>query len=187
MKTQENLLEPLDVDISRLPAKGRNIKFSVSDNERENICGAFGLSSLDNLQASILLKPWRKGGVEATGNIMANLSQPCVVTLEPVVQIIDEEVSAVFLPEGSPLAKPKIDKDGEMVIDPEGADLPETFAGTIINVSDIIVEYLTLAIEPHPRAPGAELPETDADNDEDDERPPSPFAVLAQLKNQKPN
>ncbi len=185
MKLPENMLPPMEVDVSRLPSKGRTQKFTASDEERQKLCGAFGLLSLDLLQADIRIAPWRRGGIELKGQVIARLTQPCVVTLEPVQQNIDEEVSTVFLPEGSPLARPKIDKDGEMVIDPEGADLPETFSGTVINVSDVIVEVLALAIDPHPRCADATLA-TDYTEITVDEQPrQSPFAVLGILKTGK--
>jgi hypothetical protein len=51
--------------------------------------------------------------------------------------------------------------------------------GPTLDLGPIVMEHFVLAIDPYPRAPGAELPdggEGAADS------PDSPFAVLARLK-----
>jgi uncharacterized metal-binding protein YceD (DUF177 family) len=90
----------------------------------------------------------------------------------------------LFVPEGSPFARPKIDAHGEMLIDPEGAELPDTFNGSHIMVSDVIIESLTLALDPHPRLPDVHISDEYASEDQDEDQPPSPFAVLSALKKQ---
>ncbi|KAG1700455.1 Phosphate acyltransferase [Nymphon striatum] len=46
--------------------------------------------------------------------------------------------------------------DGEMILDPEAADLPDIIVGDSINLWDILIEELILVINPFPRADSAE-------------------------------
>ncbi len=182
MNEKTQMLTPIKVEISRLPSKGHLVKFAATKSERHQLCNAYGVVTLESLEAELRLTRWRREGVAVRGWLRASLVQSCVVSQKPVQQEIDEEVSMLFVPEGSPLARPDIDASGEMMIDPEGAELPETFVGSHIMVSDVILESLALAIDPHPRLPGVHLSDQYSDKDEDGEKPPSPFAVLGALK-----
>ena len=87
--------------------------------------------------------------------------------------MINEAFETILVPANSKLAAPP---SPEMVLDAEGDDPPETFEGDTIDLAEVWMEFLALAIDPFPRAPGAELPETA------DDPKPSPFAALAALR-----
>ncbi len=74
-----------------------------------------------------------------------------------------------------------LDPSGEMVLDPDGPDLPETFTGDTIDAGDIVAEFAALAIDPYPRKPGAEFQDHIESTDATDKKP-SPFAVLKDWK-----
>jgi uncharacterized metal-binding protein YceD (DUF177 family) len=59
---------------------------------------------------------------------------------------------------------------------------PEVFTGKSFDLGPVVTEHFALAIDPYPRAPGAELP-TDPDAGAANQSE-SPFAVLAKLKKQ---
>ena len=46
---------------------------------------------------------------------------------------------------------------GEIVLDADGPDGPETFAGDTIDVGALAEEFFALAIDPYPRKPGVDL------------------------------
>ncbi len=178
-------LEHIEVDVTRLPTKGRRIKFVATDQELAAIGQHFDLASIESLEAELLVTPWRRVGVEVSGSISAKYSQSCVVSFEPIHQNIREDVLLRYVPEGSPLAKPELDSSGEIVIDPEGEDLPEEISGSTIDISESILEVLALAIDPFPRAADATMPDKYAPDVNVDEPPKSPFAVLEKLKTTK--
>ena len=89
-----------------------------------------------------------------TGRVRASLVQDCVVTLDPVRSEVDEEISALFLPEGSRLATPRQSPEGEILLDAEGEDGPELFSGDTIDVGQLAEEFFALGIDPYPRKPG---------------------------------
>ena len=47
---------------------------------------------------------------------------------------------------------------GEVLLDADGPDRPETFAGDSIDAGALAEEFFALAIDPYPRKPGAALP-----------------------------
>jgi hypothetical protein len=91
-----------------------------------------------------------------------------VVSLEPVENHIDEEVSGLFLPEDSKLGRLGFEGGGEIMLDVEGPDSPETFSGDTIDVGHLAEEYFGLAIDPYPRKKGVSLSQ---DTDEAGEEP----------------
>ncbi len=185
MQDQASLLKPIEIDVTRLPTKGRHMKIAISAEEKSALVKSFNLSDMADFTAELHISRWRRDGVNIEGELKATIAQPCVVTLEPVTQIISDGIAQILVPEGSPFAKPKLDESGELVLDPEGADLPDTFEGTVIDLSRILLEVFALSIDPHPRAVGVSLDDIYKSKADEDEAPLSPFAVLAQLKNGK--
>jgi len=110
-----------------------------------------------------------------------NVVQACVVTLEPVISQIDQELDQIFVPEGSRLARILTNEAGEMILDPEGPDVPETFTGDTIDAGALVAEFAALAIDPYPRKSGAAFDGHVEDSGESD-RKPSPFAALKDWK-----
>ena len=113
-----------------------------------------------------------------SGKLGATVVQPCAVTLEPVTTRIDVPVSRLYVRHFRESDAP----ESEMPED----DSVEALSAWI-NLSDVMIEALDLALPLYPRADGAELgavqvsepgvaPMTDDDA--------KPFAGLAQLKQQ---
>ena len=103
--------------------------------------------------------------VLARGYLRARITQTCVVSLEDFEATVEESFQVRFVPSG--------DESDE--IDPETDDeIP--FEGNQIDLGEAAAEQLGLALDPYPRMPGAELPETEADIQ------PHPFAALAGLR-----
>ncbi len=174
-------LDRLEVDVSRVPEKGRIIKFRASENECLALLQHFSLVAVDFLVAELQLTRWRRKGAALRGTVTAKISQRCVISLEPVDQQIEEEINILYVEEGSPFAKQPSDASGELVLDPEGNDLPETLSSDVIRIDEVILEALALAIDPYPRLRGVELSAEFISSDGDNDRPASPFAVLDKL------
>lgn len=111
-----------------------------------------------------------------SGTLGATVSQPCVVTLEPVTTRIDVPVRRLFLANwDEPL--------GEEVEMPEDDEIEQL--GTEIDPAKIMVEALSLSLPQYPRKDGADVEQTaftepgkQAMTDED----AKPFAGLASLR-----
>ena len=76
-------------------------------------------------------------------------------------------------------AAPKPARPGaEIQVDPD-ADPPDVLSGRMIDLASVALEHMALAIDPYPRAPGAELPPGSEESQEEGRE--SPFSVLAKL------
>lgn len=159
------------VSIRRLVREER-IAIEASAEERAAIAEELDLLSLDSLTADITLRPWRQEGVRVEGRVRGSLSQACVVTLEPVATTVDEEISLRLHPDAV--------ESGPIEVDVDATDPPELLEEDVIDVGAIVLEHFVLGIEPYPRVAGVEF---EVPQEEDDEKEPSPFAVLASLKN----
>lgn len=130
------------------------------------------LPSVQRLDAEVTVKPWLDGA-EVSGRWSADLTQTCGVTLDPFPVRHDGEFCVRVVPPGSPAAP---SEDPEVMVDLDADDPPDVLEGADIDVAAYVVEHLALELDPYPRAPGVEYEAPDED------RPPSPFAVLSGLK-----
>lgn len=167
------------IDVSRLPAKGLAVELEADDAQRAELAARHELRAVNAFGFTLRVSPWKREGAQVVGRVSADITQNCVVSLDPVDARIDETVSAVFVPENSRLA-PVETEDGEILLDAEGDDAPETFTGNRIDVGALAEELFVLAIDPYPRRSGVELPENVESKSEDPE-PASPFAKLGSL------
>ena len=134
-----------------------------------------------SLAADLQIARWKKDGVRIKGHVSGEVVQACVVTLEPVVTTIEQEIDQIFVPEGSKLARIVLDGAGEMVLDPDGPDLPEQVTGDTIDAGALVAEFAALDIDPYPKKAGVTFKEHIESRDEA-EKKPSPFAVLKDWK-----
>ncbi|GEO84617.1 MULTISPECIES: YceD family protein [Alphaproteobacteria] len=159
------------------------VQVHVEADERE--CAALAelwqVEAVNRLSADLQINRWKRDGIRIKGRVDGEIVQACVVTLEPVVGQISQEIDQIFVPEGSKLARIVTDEAGEMVLDPEGPDLPETFVGDTIDAGAVVAEFAALNIDPYPKKPGVEF-SGHIESGEDDDRRPSPFAALKDWK-----
>lgn len=164
--------------VTRLPRGGLPVVVEADAEQREALAREHGLVSVETYRADVLVTAWKRHGVSVKGKVEADITQNCVVTLDPVEQHISEEVSGLYFPEDSRIGREGFESGGEIILDPEGPDAPETFTGDTIDVGALAEEFFALAIDPYPRKPGVRL-ETAQDVEEAKD---SPFAKLARLQ-----
>lgn len=154
-------------NVTRLPHKGLPVVIEADAKQRAALAGEHDLLSVESYRADLLVTPWKRNGVKVSGRVEADITQACIVTLEPVEAHIDEAVEALFLPQESKLGRQGFEGGGEILLDAEGPDSPETFSGDTIDVGAIAEQFFGLAIDPYPRKPGASLTVSgDAGSDE---------------------
>ena len=168
------------VSVNRLPQRGMPVRIEANDKERVALARDHGLVEVKSLVADLVVAKWRGDGVKVTGTIAAEIVQACSVSLEPMDAHVENDVDAVFVPEHSKLARMDADANGEILLDAEGPDSPETFAGDQLDIGQLAEEFFELGIDPYPRKAGAELPEMA--HAEPAPAKVSPFAKLSVLK-----
>jgi hypothetical protein len=105
-----------------------------------------------------------------------------VVTLAPVPSTLEGAFHRSFVlaarRPGARRGVPQEPRSRKIEVLTMDDDEPELLAGSDIDLAAPILEELALALDPYPRAPGAELPRT-----EEPAAPvEGPFAVLSKLK-----
>ncbi len=145
------------VHVSRLPRRGMPVVIEATDKQRAALARVHALASVERYRAELLVSPWKRNGVQVEGKVVADIVQECIVTLDPLPSHISESVSGVFLPEDSKLGREGFGQGGEILIEVDGPDSPETFSGDSIDVGALAEEFFALSIDPYPRKADAAL------------------------------
>ena len=158
-------------DLDRGPV---TLRLTATPDELPGIAARLGVPAIHALKTE--LKIHRKNGrVLVHGAFDATVEQVCVVSLDPFTATLDGEIDEEFLLTDEPDSL-------EIDLDPDGIEA-EPLAGDTLDISDLVVQNVSLALDPHPRAAGADLSDL-----EYDERqlgaPASPFAALAKMQRQ---
>jgi uncharacterized metal-binding protein YceD (DUF177 family) len=174
-------LLPRPVDVVAIGATPQVRRVEATEKERKEISAALDLVDLPALAADLELRRDGRGRIHVEGRVVADIVQSCVVSLEPVAQHIDEPIAMVFVEAREAGAEPR--PGAEIRVDPVDEDPPEALPGSTLDLGPIVIEHFVLAIDPYPRAPGAELPDG---GEGTSDSPDSPFAILAKLR-EKPH
>ncbi|MCR0980436.1 YceD family protein [Roseomonas populi] len=145
---------------------GRAEHLEATPEERAALAARMGLLSLASLSADLDLVPGPGSTARARGMLRAAVVQACVVTLEPVPQTIEEPLDWRILPPGEEPSDELDDGPDEIESEPDGT----------VDLGEALAQSLSLALDPYPRAPDAELPDGARD------AAASPFAALRGLK-----
>ncbi|RKE85254.1 DUF177 domain-containing protein [Rhizobium sp. AG855] len=169
------------VKVGHVSANPVQVHVEADERERVGLASLWEVEAVNRLAADLQIARWKKDGVRIKGHVSGEIVQACVVTLEPVVSTIEQDIDQIFVPEGSKLARIVLDGAGEMVLDPDGPDLPEPFVGDTVDAGALIAEFAALGIDPYPKKPGVQF-SGHIENEVEEEKKPSPFAVLKDWK-----
>jgi hypothetical protein len=169
------------VKVGHISLNPVEVRLEADEAERKGLAALWDVVSVEELKAELKINRWKRDGVRVRGTVKARIVQECVVSLDPVETEINEEFEQLFVPEGSKLARVPIQPSGEMVMDPEGQDLPETFVGDTIDAGVVVAEFAAMGIDPYPRKPGLDFEDHIEDTGENDVKPSS-FAALKDWK-----
>ncbi len=143
-------LPSLPLRVAALAArKPTRFAFRPSEPERAVMAAALELIGLPAFTFIGELTPEGRHDYRLTAELVADVVQPCSITLAPVPASLRESVRRQYL---SDYREPETE-EAEMVSD-EAEPLPE-----VIDIAAVAIEALALALPPYPRAPGAELGE----------------------------
>lgn len=167
MSTPE-LSRPLQVH--QIGSAPYTLDVQAKPDERAALVKRFDLLELESLTAALSARA-EAGGVRVTGRIVAKGFQPCGLSGAPVNFAIDEPVDLRFA-RVQPVAGEEVElSDGDLdVMDIDG---------DTIDLGEAAAQSLGLALDPYPRAPGAELPAAVIPEDQVvPMKRPNPFEVL---------
>ncbi len=155
-------------------------EIAAAPQERAALARRFGLLGLDLLAATLRLEPGGGTGLlRLDGHLSAEVTQACVVTLEPVASRVEEDFSLLFSLDGGPV--PTSATAREVVVDPEAEEPAEALGPSGLDLGEAVTQQLALALNSYPRAPGAALAEAGTP-ESDTDAPTGPFGVLEALR-----
>jgi uncharacterized metal-binding protein YceD (DUF177 family) len=170
-------------DLGLVPHGGTEIVLEPTEAQRAAIAAWLGIEDLKSLRAVVRMSEKSEHRYACDADFEADVVQGCVVTLEPVGAHLSGTYRRLFqvLPHNAarrkkPAAEPETVDAG----DDEG---PELLENPIVDLAAALLEELSLALEPYPRAAGANFAPPPEEADPED----NPFAVLKQLKTEAPD
>ena len=165
--------------LAEVPAEGSSLELDATASECAAVARRLGLLSLGRLHGQLGIKPIACGGLALTGTLQADVEQSCVVTLEALPIEVSRPLNLRFLNEE---AFRQHESQQEDPLD--GPDV-ELMPDDVLDLGELLVEELSLALDPYPRREDANIAEaglgSDGVSDRAEGKAPNPFAVLEGL------
>lgn len=136
--------------VAALKPAGETRRVTATAEEAAALARRLGVEAVRDFAAEVTLKPRAKGQVVLRGWLRATVGRLCVVTLEPLDEVVDERLAATFLPAERATG-------AELSFEAEGED-EEPYEGQGFDLGEYLAQTLAVALDPWPRAPGASLP-----------------------------
>jgi uncharacterized metal-binding protein YceD (DUF177 family) len=153
------------IAVGRIGPAGLDATVEAAADELSALAHRMGLPAVLALTCVFHLHRDAAHRLVARGHLRAKVMQTCVILLEDFRATVDEKFTVLFVPAGEEAEDDDPDTPDEI-----------GYQDGVIDLGEAAAEQLALALDPYPRAPGAELP--DSANDPEDHQ----FAALAALK-----
>ncbi len=150
------LLFSRPVRVEALPKDGLTQTIEADPAERAALAALNGLPGIAKLTATFVLRRAGRGGVRVSGVVHAELTQICVVSLEPFEATLDEPVDVRFAPPAEEGAARRGASGGPtetVLLDAE--DAPDPNVDGRVDLGALAAEFMALGLDPYPRKPGA--------------------------------
>ncbi|HKX64579.1 MAG TPA: DUF177 domain-containing protein [Rhizomicrobium sp.] len=171
-------------NLARLGNAGDEVHFAASEAERGALAKWAGVLSVEKLEVGVRIKKCAPNRFGLRFELAAEVTQACVVTLEPVPAKIQHSFSRELVftgPSRQRAEQPPKPAESEIVLgfNPEEAEEgPEEISSLHQDLAVPALEEFVLSLDPYPRRQGVEF----APKTGEAAPPPSPFAVLKGLK-----
>lgn len=192
-KTAENMTPEWSYlfQVEDLQEKPLDLEIKPDAGQCRDLLTRLQLESIDNAVASMTLS-WLGSRLHVRGVVKADVTQKCVVTLDPVEDHVEEPFEAWFVnTEGAvSFSRAKRDRHSnkgrhEMPIMDEVED-PEPIIEGVVDLGELATQYLSLGLNVYPHVEGAQFEnptakEAEAD-DEAEALRKNPFLALKKWK-----
>ncbi len=153
--TEERLFSRL-VRVDTLPREGQAVTIEATPAEREELASFYRLPAIAVLTGTLRLDPWGQGGARVTGAVHGELTQVCVVSLEPFPATVDEDVDARFAPQAAANSRSTASEETQ-AFSLADEDEPDPVIDGKIDLGALTAEFFALGLDPYPRKPDAVL------------------------------
>lgn len=148
---------PYAVPVEEIDVRPKTFTFEAGEQERADLARRLNVVSVEEARASVTAQ--KAGGViHAIGSVSAHVTQNCVVTLQPVQNVIEDEFEGWFGDKDSAVsfARARNEREAkkghaEVEILEESVD-PEPILNGKVDLGELATQYLSLGVDPYPRA-----------------------------------
>lgn len=177
MTTAPSPADPYPLDwthaATAIPERGLSGSRTATAEERARLAATLDILSVERLSVAYSVRPLREGRFRLAGSLSGDVTQACVVSLEPVPGHIEEEFDIEFTPAAPP------EESGEEEREISSLSDEEPLENGMIPLGRVVYELVATGLEPYPRKEGAAL---DWREDAHGDGQGGAFAELARLK-----
>lgn len=163
-------------DLSDLSAAGAEVTIELKPDQRAKLAAWLDIDGVEKFTGVVTLRKLAMNRYRYDAQMTCDLIQPSVVTLEPLRTHIEERFTREL--HVAHRLRRDIAEDEELTLAAGDDDAPEEIESSKYDLAGPLLEELSLAMDPYPKAPG----EVFNPPEPPDARPESPFAVLKKLK-----
>lgn len=165
--------------VERLPGQGRHVKLRAESQHFPELARDLGVDAVESLSADLVLTPKANGElVRLTGTVQAKVRQTCGITLKTLISDVSDQMDRIY---SFSQEQEQYTPNAEIQLDLESEDPADPVVDGHVDLAAAVIEQLVLAIDPFPRAEGAEY----APLTEDETVVSGPFAALSALRTAK--
>lgn len=150
----------------------KDVEISATPEECAALARRFALQAVEQLSAKARITT-STAGIDVTGQMVAQATQSCVVTGDPIPAALDQPFMIRFV------AADALPEAEEIELSADDCDVME-HDGQVIDLGEAVAQTLGLALDPYPRSPAAEERLREAGVLSEGEA--GPFGALAALK-----
>lgn len=160
--------------------------------QKNDLARRLDVDAVDDLRADLRISPSKGGLIHVGGTLHATVAQTCVVTLEPMKNVIEEQIDGWFSDQTHMVSFAKVKKDqqvrkahAEVELLDESED-PELVVDGQIDLGELVTQHLSLAVNPYPHKEGVAYEFTD-ENQKAEKGPGrrNPFEALKDWKEKR--
>lgn len=148
------------IRVESIPEGGLERMIEANEAECEALAAANDLQAVRRLVARFTLRRLGRGRIRVQGELHAEVTQTCVVSLEPIDAVLEEAVDVRFAapPGAGPRGrKPPVEATEAVAFAPGDEDPPDPIIDGQIDLGALAAEFLSLALDPYPRKPGVDF------------------------------
>ena len=165
-------------NLARLGNAGNTVSFAADAGQRAAIARWSGVLSVEKLEARVEIRKISASRFGLSFHLAADVTQACVISLEPVQSQIERSFSRELHFLGGSVRHKAPESGPELVLDADPDEGPEEIQSLHYDLAVPVLEEYVLSLEPYPRRPGVAF----ALKTDPEDRPENPFVVLKGLK-----
>lgn len=168
---------------TEIPGNGLSVQRSATPEECEAMRAELGVVGCEAIDVRYRIRAVAGDGFRLEGSYKSKVTQACIVSLEPIAEVVDGDLNVEFTPDPA-VRSGKDSKDGTDADkgDPFAEADIEPIENGMIDIGRVIVEELMAGLDPYPRAAGSQFDWQDPVAAKAKTPAENPFAKLAVLK-----